>query len=757
VIHLPSILFAASAVDDSGAPAAGVIDASQSWWWAGLIIWLPAIAAALCGLCAAFRVRTKLPALITSLFLGASFVLTLVLYLNYERGGHAVVHLFDWFNLHWGDPEHPDPSTSFVANFSLYVDGLSLLWMLFVTGLGTLIAIYASEYMEPDVNGAGYARFFAGVSVFLFAMSCLVLADNLVLLYLGWEGVGLASYLLIGYYYRKPSAVAAAKKAFIMNRIGDLGLALAIYFLWHNFGSVEYATLFRVIEDGAFRTEAGGWTVQAIPYLLMLGAFGKSAQLPLYVWLPDAMEGPTPVSALIHAATMVTAGVYLLCRMFPVMHTLEPYSLTVVAWVGTLTALLAATIGMAQYDIKRIMAYSTVSQLGYMFAGVGVMTTFGAAYHVFTHAFFKAVLFLTCGAIMHGFAGQLDLRKISGLRHMSGWRVVAWTMLVGCLCLAGFPFTSGYFSKDAILAESFSSHHAAIGWILLFTAGLTAYYTFRVWFRVCAGPAHFEMGDEHHDNDAAAHDHGHGHEHAGAASHASHDHGHGHGEPQPPRLAINAVLLIITIGAIVAAVPYFMDSREEHVHGGWVAGMVADSSARGGVPGIAHHDGTHGTILGLDPHAAMYYVSAGVGLIGILIAWRLHLANRKAADALRARLLSSPLRWLPTAMENKWYVDEVYHRLVRAPLWVAGWAFFFFDMLIIDNLVVNGLFGRTPRVLGALFRPLQSGVLHDYAKTMAGAAGLVILFVWLMKSGVLEFLRDGGEAVAEAARAGGVG
>ena len=371
--------------------------------WAGWILWLPLISLALCGVCAAMKVRSKLPAWITVICLGASFAVTIALYLKVTEP--VVIPLFEWFNLHW---QSAGASKSFVANFSLYVDSLTLLWMLFVTGLGTLIALYASEYMQPDV-GKGYARFFAGVSVFLFAMSALVMADNLVMLYLGWEGVGFASYWLIGYYYTRPSAVAAAKKAFIMNRIGDLGLALGIWLTWVYFDTVQYAELFAHLHGITGEESVGGWQVKAIPFLFMLGAFGKSAQFPLYVWLPDAMEGPTPVSALIHAATMVTAGVYLLARMFPVME-LHPYALPTVAWIGGFTALLAATIGMAQYDIKRIMAYSTVSQLGYMFVGIGVMTTFGAAYHVFTHAFFKAVLFLTCGAIMHGFAGQLDLR-----------------------------------------------------------------------------------------------------------------------------------------------------------------------------------------------------------------------------------------------------------------------------------------------------------------------------------------------------------
>lgn len=674
------------------APAAGPA-------WAGWILWLPLISLLLCGLCAAMKVRSKLPAWLTVGFLGGSFLVTLALYFNYTEP--VTVHLFNWFDIRWTNAANQ--TGSFIANFSLYVDTLTLLWMLFVTGLGTLIALYASEYMEPDV-GKGYSRFFAGVSVFLFAMSCLVMGDNLVMLYLGWEGVGFASYWLIGYYYTRPSAVAAAKKAFIINRIGDLGLALGIWLIYTSFGTVQYAELFGTLAAPQAAT-VDGWSIKAIPFLLMIGAFGKSAQIPLYVWLPDAMEGPTPVSALIHAATMVTAGVYLLARMFPVME-LHPYALPTVAWIGGATALLAATIGMAQYDIKRIMAYSTVSQLGYMFAGVGVLTTFGAAYHVFTHAFFKAVLFLTCGAIMHGFAGQLDLRKLSGLRHMPGWKITSYTMLIGCLCLAGFPLTSGYFSKDAILAEAFVNEYAGLGWLLLFTAGLTAYYTFRVWFRVCAGPVQYEMGEEHHGGEA--------------------EDGHAH-QPHAPRWAINFVLVVITIGAILAAVPYFVPSYGD----GWVHRMVAGSSAAAGMPG--HHeagaDAPHGTLFGADPHKAMYFVSAIVGIIGIAIAWQLHLANRKSADALRTALLANPAtRWLPKAMENKWYVDEVYHALVRAPLWVLGHVLALFDRWVIDWAIVDGI-ARFPRWLGRSFQPLQNGALQSYAVSMAGGVGLAIVLV----------------------------
>ncbi len=689
------------AADDTTANTAdwAVAEPAMGLGWAGFILFLPILSLILCGLCAALKVKNKAPAWITVALLGGSFATVLALFLQHENP--VTIRLFEWFNLSWGEG---DSQRSFIANFSLYVDKLTLLWMLFVTGLGTLIALYASEYMEHDVK-RGYARFFAGVSVFLFAMSCLVMGDNLVMLYLGWEGVGFASYWLIGYFYQKPSAVAAAKKAFIVNRIGDLGLALGLYLIWHAFGTVEYAVLFDILKGGEHTSEAGGWSVTLIPYLLMLGAFGKSAQLPLYVWLPDAMEGPTPVSALIHAATMVTAGVYLIARMIPVFM-LDPISLQVVAWVGGLTALFAATIGMAQYDIKRIMAYSTVSQLGYMFLGLGVLTSYGAAYHVFTHAFFKAVLFLTCGAIMHGFAGQLDLRKLSGLRHMPGWRIVSWTMFYGCLCLIGFPYiTSGFYSKDMIMAEAFVTPgpgFVALGVIALLTALLTAYYTFRVWFRVCAGPEHYEMGDDHHGDDEHDDD--------------GHD-DHGHDKPHPPRFAINFVLVAITIGAALAIIPYY---------NGWVQSMVAGSSAAPGLPHEHHADGGFFS----DPHKWMPLVASITTLLGLALAWFLHLANRDAADALRTRLLSNPIAaWLPTAMENKWYVDEIYEALIRQPLWVFGKIFFGLDRGY-DAGIVNGI-GRIPRMLARAFQPLVNGQLQSYAVSMAGGVALVTVLVVL--------------------------
>ncbi len=707
------------------------------------IIWLPAISAVLCALYAALGVKGRLPAWTTVAALAGACVCAVmtVMRLDPTHAQPAIVHLFDWIDLSWGSGvgEAGDRWHGLQANFALYLDGLSAYWILFVTFLGTLIALYASEYMQDDL-GTGYCRFFGGVSIFLFAMGCLVLGENLLMLYLGWEGVGLASYLLIGYYYRKPEAVAAAKKAFIMNRIGDVGLALGVYLIWLEYGSLSYDALFTALSAGD--TGAGqyeGWAAALIPWCLMLGAFGKSAQLPLYVWLPDAMEGPTPVSALIHAATMVTAGIYLIARTMPLFlmnQAAGGHALEVVAWVGGLTALLAATIGMAQYDIKRVMAYSTVSQLGYMFMGLGVLTSFGACYHVLTHAFFKALLFLCCGAVMHGFGGQLDLRKLGGLRRVPGWGVVCWTMLIGSLWLAGLPGTAGYFSKDIILAQAFITEGAGfrvLGWIGIATAGLTAYYTFRVWFRVFTGETHYKP-DESHDH-AGHDDHGHDHAHAHDQGH-DHGHGdHGHGfHPHAPGMRINLVLSILAVGAILLAVGYFLPSGWGSK--AWVMEMIAASTAGTGF--MLSPEGAHATLFGYDPHTSMYFVSGTVGAIGFIIALWLHCLNRKAADDLKAWMMGNGfIAWLPRAMERKWYVDEVYLATVRFPLWIASQAFYVFDRVFVDGIGVNGT-ARLPRFAGQILRPLYNGVLQGYGASMAGGVALVlawIVWVW-MRGGV---------------------
>ncbi|MBL9148741.1 MAG: NADH-quinone oxidoreductase subunit L [Phycisphaerae bacterium] len=720
----------------------GGATAHPEYSWAGWILLLPLLSAVFCFLCGAFRVKNKLPALVTIAALGSAFGLVLTLYLKYDpthASGPMTVHLFDWIRVVWGEK----PGQSFVADWSLYIDGLTLFWMLFVTGLGTLIAIFASEYMESDVGG-NYCRFFGAVGIFLFAMGSLVMGGNLALLYLGWEGVGVASYLLIGYYYGKPTAVAAAKKAFVMNRVGDLGLLVGIYLTWRHFGSIDYATIFKACSETIANGSHGGdWTKGLIPYFLMLGAFGKSAQIPLFTWLPDAMEGPTPVSALIHAATMVTAGVYLIARLYP-LFLLHPHALHTVAWIGGLTAFLAATIGMMQYDMKRVFAYSTVSQLGYMFLGLGVGTTFGACYHVFTHAFFKALLFLASGAVMHGFAGQLDIRKISGLRNVPGFKIVAWTMLIGCLWLSALPFTAAFFSKDTILlvAMTDESHgNRILAWLGLLTALMTAYYTFRVWFRVCGGETAYQPGDEAHGHDDHGHDADHGHGHGHSHGHAADAHGF---HPHAPRFAINGVLLLLAVGAILAGLPGLIEFLKMGPN--WAAEMIAASSATIGVPnlteglagGHAEH-AHHATVLGMDGHTAMFLLSTVAGFGGIAIAAYYHLVRRRAAETLKQALLANPLiGWLPRALENKWYVDELYDALFRYPIVVfGGHVLAWIDRYILDGGIINGI-ARIPAWIGRLFQPLYNGLLQGYAITMVGGIGLIlawIVYVW-MKGGI---------------------
>ncbi|MFG0329620.1 MAG: NADH-quinone oxidoreductase subunit L [Phycisphaerales bacterium] len=670
---------------DTAATAGASIDAP---WISALIPGLPLLGAVLCGLLPALgygRDRSfwprKAPGLICVAALAGAFVASVITIISVGHGVGART-LFEW--IHVGH---------LVADFAFFIDPLTSIMLLVVTGVGTLVAIYASEYMYGD---RGYARFFAFVSLFLVAMTLLVLADNLVLLYLGWEGVGLCSYLLIGFYYEKPSAVAAAKKAFIVNRIGDLGFALGIMLTYLEFGTVEYGPLFAALgQVGGEMTRDLPASVEIIPFLLMLGAFGKSAQLPLYVWLPDAMEGPTPVSALIHAATMVTAGVYMIARLMP-LFLLSPYALPTVAWVGGLTALFAATIGMAQYDIKRIFAYSTVSQLGYMFLGLGVLSSTGAVFHLFTHAFFKALLFLGCGAVMHGFAGQLDLRRLSGLIREPGWKVVSWTMLFGCLALAGFPLTAGFFSKDMILAEAFVTQgpgYQALGVIGLLTALLTAYYTFRVFFRVFLGPTRYEPGPETHGHD-------------------DHDH---HFHPHAPGPAINGVLIVLAIGAVFAG--WLGIGGDHH---GWFGGMIHESTAYITPGGGEHHDLTFFD----DPHQWMFLASTVVGLVGIAIAWFFHLANRPAADRLKSTM--SPVAWI---LERKWLVDEGYDLLIRRPLRL----FAFVCYALGDALMINGLVafaGRLPRLIAGAVRPMQQGQLHQYGLGMAAGVAALVLVIW---------------------------
>jgi NADH-quinone oxidoreductase subunit L len=716
--------------------------AEPGYGWLALMLIAPVASAILCGAFAMLKVRGRWPAVFTVLAFAATAVAALVFYAQWSPGFFAgraplAVPLFDWITFQWGE----GPWRSFTANIGFYIDGLTLLWMLFVTVLATLIALFASEYMEQDAK-AGYARFFFGVSLFVASMLMLVMSDNLIGLYLGWEGVGFCSYFLIGYYYQQPGATAAAKKAFIMNRIGDFGLAFAIFLIWMNYGTVGYDGLFQALTTTTPLAH-GSWDKAAIPFLLLLAVAGKSAQLPLATWLPDAMWGPTPVSALIHAATMVTAGIFLLARMAPFFTAQAigtewaEMALLAVGWVGCATALWSATIACGTFDYKRVFAYSTVSSLGYMVMGMGVGAAFGSVYYLFAHAWFKALLFLTAGAAMHGLAGQLDLRKVSGLMKVPGFRITMVAMLVGCLYLAAAPFTAGALSKDVILYGALTSAHPQLqmmGWIGLLTAAITAYYAFRVWFRVAIGPTaiepgpdqHGHGGDEHdaHPEDARAHAAPAGHDHHGGA------HAGAHGwHPHPPGFRINLVLVVTAIGAVAAGLPSYLHSWHVLDYN-WVDRFVEASSA-----GFRAGEGAeHGHILGGDAHTVLFWLATACAVVGIGAAWVLHGAHRGIADGLRRRMLASrALRWIPNGAENGWWLNEIYQGILGIPAWWGSQVLAFTDKFVLDGVVV-ALVGRLPAALGKVFQPLYSGVLQGYALTMVGGVGLIIawvVWIWL--------------------------
>ncbi len=670
----------------------------------------PAIGLVVCALlgCVKSGAVRRLAAPVGIAAVASSFVLSCLVWsgMGDLAGFHGTsIKAFTWIGI--GD---------FTVDFGFYIDTLTIVMLMVVTGVGTLIFIYAAGYMAGD---PGYSRFFSYFCLFILAMTLLVLADNLVLLYLGWEGVGLASYLLIGFYYRKPSAVAAAKKAFIVNRVGDFGFALGIMAIFLVFGAVQYSAILpaagevQMLLHGTAEEVAGhspryvaasmastwvhdhgGWLLTLIPFLLMLGAFGKSAQLPLHVWLPDAMEGPTPVSALIHAATMVTAGVYMIARLLPIFQ-LSEYALPTVAVVGCVTALFAATIALCQYDIKRIWAYSTVSQLGYMFLGVGVLGTTGAVFHLYTHAFFKALLFLTAGSVMHALSGQLDLRKMSGLR--TKMPITALLMLCGCVALAGVPGTAGFFSKDEILYSAINKY-PLLGFLGLATALLTAFYTFRLWFRVFMGPTEYEMGREHHGYEM---------------DHAPDDHHHG---PHEMSWLMNGPLAVLAIAALLIGWGFWS--------GGWVPEMVEHSSAAaGGHGGEAAHVGEHGGFY--VSHTLMGVLSGGGAILMIALAAYFHWFNRDAAE--KVRLAARPVFWL---WHGKYFIDEVYAWLIVRPLRGLGWlCYLVVDRFILDTCVYDGLARLAPRLLGEAQAPTQRGRLQGFATVMGLGLFLVLAIV----------------------------
>jgi NADH-quinone oxidoreductase subunit L len=587
------------------------------------------------------------------------------------------------------------------VRFAFTVDHLTLIMLAVVTGVGFLIHIYSTGYMAHE---EGYWRFFAYLNLFMFFMLVLVLAESFLLLFVGWEGVGLASYLLIGFYWKKPSANNAGRKAFVVNRVGDLGFLLAMFLLIQHFGTLSFVQIFSTINR---HPELHGGFLTAIALLLLVGAAGKSAQIPLYVWLPDAMEGPTPVSALIHAATMVTAGVYLVCRSH-VLFDRSPYALGVVAIIGALTALFAATIGVVQHDIKRVLAYSTISQLGYMFLGCGVAAYSAAVFHLMTHAFFKALLFLAAGSVIHALSGEQDMRVMGGMRKRTP--ITFLTMSAGVIAIAGIPPLAGFFSKDEILYRTFSSPnpiHLLLWLVGVVTAGLTSFYMFRLWFKTFFGAERFD--EAHLGADA------HSAHHAGEDEHDEGQAAHAHGVHESPWVML-APLVILAILSVVGGwvgIPQALGGSNHFEH--FLDPVFALTSE---VQNATNADQvSHGLELGLAG------VSVLVALLGFIAAYVFYY---KKPGTLGAKAAGNPIYNL---VANKYYVDEFYHYAVVTPIQVASRALL---LGLVDTGIVNGtgsFAAFLTRQASEGTRRMQSGNIRSYAGWLAAGAAAVILLM----------------------------
>ena len=553
---------------------------------------------------------------------------------------------------------------NFQADWGLLLDPLSAVMILVVSGVGFLIHVYSIGYMHEDPD---YPRFFTYMNLFTFSMLMLVLANNYLLLYVFWEAVGLCSYLLIGFWFEKRSAADAGKKAFIVNRVGDFGFALGVMLLWTSLGTLQYDQVFMAAPR---QLVAGGGLVTAITLLLFLGATGKSAQIPLYVWLPDAMEGPTPVSALIHAATMVTAGVYMVARSAPLFE-LAPLSLTVVAWIGGLTAVFAASIALVQNDIKRIVAYSTISQLGYMFLGCGVGAYAAAIFHLMTHAFFKALLFLGSGSVIHGLSGEQDIRKMGGLRkHMP---VTAWTFLIAALANAGIFPLAGFWSKDEILYGAIAGGHAAVWALGAGGAFLTAFYMLRCYYLTFEGPSRVEEKAAHHLHES------------------------------PPVMTVPLVIL-----AVFAVIVGFVGVPPEHgAYHRFVEPVFA--AAKEAAP--------HAAPVGEVPMAAL---SLAIALAGVWVATRFYVRRPE----IPARMVERHPE-IHRILLNKYYVDELYDALIVEPIHQGSlWLWQKFDTRFIDGSV-NGV-GALVRVGSTVLRRVQTGYVMNYVLTfIVGAVAIL--------------------------------
>jgi len=636
-----------------------------------LIPVLPLVGAAINGFFGRRLTRQAVGAVALT-FCGAAFAM--VLYVAVRFASLGLPHTE--FLAHW------IRSGDFFVNFEFYLDQLTLVMLLVVTGVGFLIHIYSVGYMSEE---GGFYRFFSYLNLFMFFMLTLVLAGNYLQMFIGWEGVGLASYLLIGFWFTKDSAASAGKKAFIVNRIGDFGFLIALFLMIKHFGSLDFGQVFAAASQLSVETVGFG-LLTSIGLLLMVGAAGKSAQVPLYVWLPDAMEGPTPVSALIHAATMVTAGVYMVARSH-VIFDHAPNALTVVAIVGTLTALFAATIGVAQTDIKKVLAYSTISQLGYMFMACGVAAYSAGIFHLMTHAFFKGLLFLAAGSVIHAVGGEQDMRKMGGLRQFVP--VTYLTMGIATLAIAGIPPFAGFFSKDEILFRAYQAN--PVYWVIgLFTAFLTSFYMFRLLFMTFYGD---------YRGAADGHDDPHGHVN------------HGHGSPHESPTIMLVPLMILALLSLGGGWIGIGGRFERFLGPVFASGDLSERAAE------ASH---------LLEHSLMAMSVATAGL-GWYVAWLLYVKR-----PLLPQRIADSLGGFYEAVVHKYYIDELYATLFVKPLVEGSTSILWHgvDQGVIDAAVNDTAHGATH--VSDAARHMQSGNLRSYAGWIAaGGAAVIAYMIWM--------------------------
>ncbi len=595
----------------------------------------------------------------------ASFLISIYLFVDFTANGSRpyTVDFYNWISV-----------ADLQIGFSFLIDQLTLLMMLMVTGIGFLIHLYSAGYMSHDEN---FGKFFAFINLFMFSMLLLVMGSNYVMMFVGWEGVGLCSYLLIGFWNKNTNYNNAAKKAFIMNRIGDLGFLLGIFLIFITFGSVSYPQVFA--EAANYTGGIDSTVMIAITMLLFIGAMGKSAQIPLFTWLPDAMAGPTPVSALIHAATMVTAGIYMVLRS-NVLYALAPSTLEVIAIVGIVTALIAATIGLAQNDIKKVLAYSTVSQLGYMFLALGVMAFSSSIFHVLTHAFFKALLFLGAGSVIHAMSNEQDIRNMGGLRKYLPITFI--TFLIGTLAIAGIPPFAGFFSKDELLAHVWE-HNKVLWGLGMLTAFMTSFYMFRLVFLTFFGTF---RGTEAQKS-------------------------HLHESPISMTLPLIVLAILSTIGGFLGLPAVFGENI--HVLNNYLAPIYGYAQAVNPAAGAPiHMDHTMEWIL--------MGVSVAVAVIAGILAYVMYVSKKTVPVAEGTRL--SPLHNL---IYNKYYIDELYNTIIVRPImWFSSVFHKVVDVVIVDG-IVNGV-GRFVTHSSRTLRYAQSGIIGFYVLLMVLSIALIL-------------------------------